>query len=83
MTHANYASNSAKQCGMFESSTYLFYDIDVLLTTNGDPLYYIHYVTLFYPILWLIIMILIAIVIFKLNHVKILRLSLSERVKAD
>ena len=68
---------------MFESSTYLFYDIDLLLTENGNALYYVHYVTLFYPILWLIIMILMAVVIFKLNHVKILRLSLSERVQAD
>ncbi|CDW85244.1 UNKNOWN [Stylonychia lemnae] len=83
MNHSNYATNTAKQCGMFESQTYMFYDVDILLRTNGDALYYAHYVILFYPILWLIIMIFIAAVIFNLNHIKILQLSLLERQKAD
>eukprot|EP00347_Sterkiella_histriomuscorum_P016287 403353765 len=83
VSHEQYYFNPNKQCGMFESETYMFNDLDTLLTTNGSILLWIRYIIFFYPILYLLIMILASALKFKTNHIQILKLSLIERQQAS
>ncbi len=54
-----------------------------LLQSNGDTLETIHFVLLFYPILYIVIMTLAVVVRFKVNYIKILRLTLDDTVNSN
>lgn len=78
-----WASDSTQQCGPFESGTYLMADIDYFLDHHGSGLKAIHNITVYYPLLWLVILLLAAAVRFKASHVTILKRYIEQKNEAD
>ena len=58
-------------------------DFDHYLDNNGTALWIIHYIVVYYPLLWLLSMVLAVSIRFSQNHVTILEEHLEQKTNAD